>query len=205
MGCCSFPGRLPYPNYLYGQAPNAMSPQGQSDPNANPYTEQSVAPIAQQQGGAGPQYPAMPRPQQRPMPPQQPVQPQPQQQHPNLESIKQQSYNEIMAHEQAHANQLGGYGGSIHIDYDSNGIAVGGHVPVTFPALTPDNPDEALRGAQMIYRGALAPSNPSSQDVAVASRAQAIIGQAQVLINQKQMRLQAQQSNVSIQVGPAFP
>lgn len=105
-----------------------------------------------------------------------------------LEKLKSSRLAEIMSHEQAHASAAGGFGGAIHIEYDGNGIPVGGHVPITMPGLDRMNPEDSLRAFQTILNAALAPSDPSGQDMAVAASAQSRIGQAQLLINQKQQQ-----------------
>ncbi len=48
--------------------------------------------------------------------------------------MKQQRYNDVMSHEQAHlsaAKHLAASG--IHLDYDSNGVVSGGHVMINVP------------------------------------------------------------------------
>jgi cell wall-associated NlpC family hydrolase len=105
-----------------------------------------------------------------------------------LEQIKTERYNEIYAHEMAHASAAGAYGGGIQMQFGPDGMPIGGSVPVFFPALSKDNPEEALHGAQTIYNAALAPSDPSGADHGVAARAQSMIGAAQVLIQQKQQQ-----------------
>lgn len=110
-----------------------------------------------------------------------------------LENLRSKRYAEIMGHEQAHQAAAGSFGGGIHIDYDSQGIACGGHVPISIPGLDRQNPEGSLKSYKTIEGAALAPSDPSGQDMAVASHAQALMGKAQVLIDQKK---RAQQSKV---------
>ncbi|MBX2859835.1 MAG: hypothetical protein KTR14_01275 [Vampirovibrio sp.] len=105
-----------------------------------------------------------------------------------LAKLKQDSLAEVMAHEQAHQSAAGAYAGAIHIDFDANGIAIGGHVPITFPPLTEDNPEIALKGAEMIRAAALAPSDPSGQDMSVASQAMDLLGRAKVMMDKKRKR-----------------
>lgn len=114
-----------------------------------------------------------------------------------LEALKSEMFSKIMAHEQAHASAAGSYGGPIHIDYDSNGIAVGGHVPIMIPGLSKLNPEESLKAFEQILAAALAPGDPSGQDMAVASRAQDLMGRAQVMMDAKQQREVKLASSVS--------
>lgn len=105
-----------------------------------------------------------------------------------LKALRAERYADIMAHEQAHATAAGPYGGGIVIDYDSNGVAVGGHVPIHIPGLDPHNAETSRQAYKTIYNAALAPHDPSSQDMAVAAQAQSLMGQAQVLIDQKRQK-----------------
>lgn len=102
-----------------------------------------------------------------------------------LQAIRAEQESHIMAHESAHKSAAGAFGGSIVIERDGNGIAVGGHVPITIPPLDNKNPEVSMRSYQTIRNAALAPGDPSGQDLAVASHAQALAGQAQVLMSQK--------------------
>jgi hypothetical protein len=106
-----------------------------------------------------------------------------------LEDLKAKMFDKIMAHEQAHASAAGAFGGAIHIDYDSNGIAVGGHVPIMVPGLNKMNPEESLRAFEQIYNAAMAPGDPSSQDMSVAAMAQDLMGRAKVMMDQKGLNL----------------
>jgi hypothetical protein len=102
-----------------------------------------------------------------------------------LQKVKAESYAHILGHEQAHQSAAGGFGGGIHIEYDANGVAVAGHVPISIPGLDPQNPETSVRAYNTIRGAALAPSDPSGQDMSVAAHAQSLIGQAQVLMAQK--------------------
>jgi hypothetical protein len=102
-----------------------------------------------------------------------------------LEQIKTEMFDKIMAHEQAHSSAAGAFGGAIHIDYDSNGIAIGGHVPIMIPGLSKMNPEESLKAYETIYGAATAPGDPSGQDMSVAAQAQDLMGRAKVAIDNK--------------------
>ncbi len=104
-----------------------------------------------------------------------------------LDRIKAESFAKIMAHEQAHASAAGAFGGGIHIEYDANGIAVGGHVPIMIPELDPANPAQSLRNYMQVRAAALAPgADASGQDLSVAAQAASLMGQAQVAMQNKQ-------------------
>jgi hypothetical protein len=105
-----------------------------------------------------------------------------------LEELKTKMFDKIMAHEQAHASAAGAFGGAIHIDYDANGIAVGGHVPIMIPGLNKMNPEESLKAFEQIYSAAMAPGDPSSQDMSVAAQAQDLMGRAKVMMDQKDLK-----------------
>ena len=94
------------------------------------------------------------------------------------QAMIQQRYNEIYAHERAHKNAAGSYGGSIVIEKDSKGIPIGGHVDILMPVLDKNNPDKTIEHADVVIKSAMAPSDPSSQDYKVAAEAKAIKSQA---------------------------
>ncbi len=89
-----------------------------------------------------------------------------------------QRYDEIYAHELAHKQAAGSFGGSIVIEKDGNGIPVGGHVAIKMPGLNPADPEKTIQHADTVIRAALAPSDPSSQDLKVASEARNIKSKA---------------------------
>ena len=94
------------------------------------------------------------------------------------QAMIQQRYNEIYAHERAHKNAAGSYGGSIVIEKDSRGIPIGGHVDILMPVLNKANPDETIKHADVVIKSAMAPSDPSSQDYKVANEAKIVKNQA---------------------------
>jgi hypothetical protein len=114
-----------------------------------------------------------------------------------LNKIKAESYAHILGHEQAHQSAAGGFGGGINIQYDGNGVAVAGHVPISIPGLDSQNPETSLKAYNTIRGAALAPSDPSGQDMSVAAHAQSLMGQAQVLMGQKK---QAQSLGIPLDV-----
>lgn len=102
-----------------------------------------------------------------------------------FESAKQKRFDQIYAHELAHQSTGGSLAGGIVMELDGNGVAVGGHVNIKTPVFDKRNPDECLKQAEIVYRAAMAPGDPSSQDKAVASNASNIMSQAFFAIKEK--------------------
>lgn len=91
---------------------------------------------------------------------------------------------EVKAHEQAHLSAAGSLavsGASFTYQTGPNGVryAVGGEVSISTSPVNGD-PAATLKKADAIRRAALAPANPSSQDLIVASKATAMAGKARV-------------------------
>jgi hypothetical protein len=90
----------------------------------------------------------------------------------------------VKAHERAQVAAGGPYvrGGPTYtyvVGPDGNRYAVAGEVKIdTSPV--PNNPDATIRKAQVIKRAALAPSDPSPQDRAVAARADQMAMKAKI-------------------------
>ena len=102
------------------------------------------------------------------------------------DALIQKNYSEIYAHEKAHQNAGGSLAGAIVIEKNEEGIPVGGHVNIKMPSLNPQNPQKTIDDANTVIRAAMAPSDPSSQDYAVAAQAQNIKMRAQALKNEHQ-------------------
>ena len=115
------------------------------------------------------------------------------QQHAQKQALIRKNYAEIYAHEKAHQNAGGALAGPIVIEKNEEGIPVGGHVNIKMPSLNPANPQKAIDDASTVIRAAMAPSDPSSQDYAVANQAQNIKMQAQA------MKKEGQGSKLDIQ------
>lgn len=96
---------------------------------------------------------------------------------------------EVRAHEQAHVAAAGGLaqGGptyTYHYGPDGRAYAVGGEVNIdTSPGRTPE---ETIDKARQIRAAALAPSDPSDQDRAVAAAAAQLEAQARQELTQQQ-------------------
>ena len=105
-----------------------------------------------------------------------------QQQEQALNNLRSERYSEIMTHERAHQSAAGGFAGGITINYDKNGVAFSGSVPITVPALNPSNPSQSITAGNIIKNAALAPFRPSGADKNVAAIASNLISKAQKLI-----------------------
>jgi hypothetical protein len=91
---------------------------------------------------------------------------------------------EVRAHEQAHLAAAGPYAnGAPKFEYqtgpDGKQYAVGGEVSIDTSAV-PGNPEATARKAQTIKRAALAPRDPSPQDIKVAAQAAQLEAQARL-------------------------
>lgn len=88
---------------------------------------------------------------------------------------------EVRTHEQAHAAVGGSYAGAPSYTYthgpDGQRYAVGGEVSIDTSAVAGD-PQATLSKMEIVVRAALAPAEPSAQDLRVAAQAQAQMVQA---------------------------
>jgi hypothetical protein len=88
---------------------------------------------------------------------------------------------EVRAHEQAHAAVGGVYAGAPTYTFtngpDGKRYAVGGEVSIDVSPV-PNDPEATLRKMEVVLRAALAPAEPSAQDLRVASQAQAQMTEA---------------------------
>jgi hypothetical protein len=101
-----------------------------------------------------------------------------------LEGLRKESYAHILSHEQSHAMAAGSLASGIVIEFNGDGIAVAGHVPVHF-GFNPTDPESSLKNAQTVKAAAMAPGDPSAGDFAVAAKAEAYMGMAQMLIQER--------------------
>jgi hypothetical protein len=94
-----------------------------------------------------------------------------------------QTDERVRAHEQAHQSVAGGLARSKSFTYvtgpDGNRYAVGGEVKIDTSAVAGD-PEATARKMQRVQRAALAPSDPSPQDLAVAAAARATESAARI-------------------------
>ncbi|TRO23255.1 hypothetical protein EQ826_07665 [Ectopseudomonas mendocina] len=90
---------------------------------------------------------------------------------------------EVRTHEQAHAAVGGQYAGAPTYSFkrgpDGQSYAVSGEVGID-TAPVPNDPEATLRKMEIVLRAALAPIEPSPQDLRVAALAQAQAAQARV-------------------------
>ncbi len=93
--------------------------------------------------------------------------------------LKKRQYNKIYAHEAQHKTKGGSLAGPIVVEKDANGVAVAGHVDIKMPVLDRINPENTIKDAKTVISSALAPSDPSNQDLKVAAQAKAILSEAQ--------------------------
>lgn len=94
---------------------------------------------------------------------------------------------EVRTHEQAHASVGGAYAGAPTYTFkrgpDGKSYAVGGEVSIdTSPV--PNDPEATLRKMELVQRAALAPAEPSAQDLSVAAEAAAQATQARAELAQ---------------------
>lgn len=91
-----------------------------------------------------------------------------------------QRENQVRAHEAAHKAAAGQFAGPITYSYavgpDGKRYIVGGEVSIHTPASS--TPEETIRNMEQVKRAALAPGDPSPQDMAVAAQATMKIMQA---------------------------
>lgn len=107
-----------------------------------------------------------------------------------IEELKKRD-REVREHEQAHINAGGNFikGGasfSYRVGPDSKRYAVSGSVNIDTAAV-PNNPEATIRKADVIRQAALAPANPSAQDIRVAAEASEMARQAQAELSKQRM------------------
>jgi len=87
----------------------------------------------------------------------------------------------VRRHEQAHAAAGGPHAGAPSYEYtqgpDGKQYATGGEVPIDTAPIRGD-PQGTISKMETVRRAALAPSDPSAQDLKIAAQAQAEIGRA---------------------------
>ncbi len=94
----------------------------------------------------------------------------------------------VKAHEMAHKTAGGELTGPVHYKYqkgpDGGLYIVGGEVPIKIKV--GKTPEETIQIARKIKRAALAPSDPSPQDRAVAARASILEMKARIELSKQQ-------------------
>ena len=101
---------------------------------------------------------------------------------------------EVRNHEQAHASVGGRYAGAPAFTYtrgpDGQSYATGGEVSIDVSPI-PNDPEATLRKMELVQRAALAPAEPSAQDLRIAAQAQALAAQARAELGQQQREQRA--------------
>jgi hypothetical protein len=104
---------------------------------------------------------------------------------------------QVRAHEGAHQSVGGNLVGAASFSYqtgpDGRQYAVGGDVPVDMSTDGSD-PQAMIAKMQQVQAAAMAPSDPSGQDYAVAAQAAQIASQAQILLAQQRSQEYQRQS-----------
>ncbi len=97
--------------------------------------------------------------------------------------------HEVRAHEAAHAASGGAYAGSPQYQYqqgpDGKTYATDGEVSIDMSPVSGD-PEATLDKAEQIRAAALAPAQPSGQDLKVAQKAQSMANKAKIELTQQQ-------------------
>ncbi len=105
-----------------------------------------------------------------------------------------QTDQHVRQHEAAHASAGGALAGSPTYDYttgpDGQRYVIGGETPIRIPSVSASNPAQSIQELEQVVHAALAPSDPSSQDRAVASQAETEIAKAQSEETQKTLKSQ---------------
>jgi hypothetical protein len=95
----------------------------------------------------------------------------------------------VRAHEQAHSAVGGNYAGAPSYTFkrgpDGRSYAIGGEVGIDVSTIAND-PAATVRKMEQVQRAALAPADPSGQDISVAARAQALAAQARADLSTQQ-------------------
>lgn len=101
-----------------------------------------------------------------------------------------QTDRKVRAHEQAHKTVGGPYAGAISYETvtgpDGRQYAVAGEVEIDVSPV-PNNPEATIRKMTVVERAALAPPEPSPQDIAVARTAQQLRLQAQQQLSEQRL------------------
>ncbi|MFO7812480.1 MAG: putative metalloprotease CJM1_0395 family protein [Pelovirga sp.] len=115
---------------------------------------------------------------------------------------------EVRAHEAAHAAAGGSYAGAPTYDYqrgpDGRTYAVGGSVNIDISPI-PGDPQATLQKARQVRAAALAPAQPSAQDMKVAQQAQALATEARNEMSQEQIAERQRQLNHEQDAESGFP
>ncbi len=123
----------------------------------------------------------------------------PQQQQLDRQAIAELSSRDadVRSHEQAHASVGGAYAGSPSFTMqrgpDGKSYAVGGEVGIDVSAV-PNDPAATISKMEVVMRAALAPADPSAQDLRVAAQAQGLASAARAELAQQRRADAAEQA-----------
>lgn len=116
--------------------------------------------------------------------------------------------HEVRAHEAAHAATGGAYAGSPQYQYqqgpDGKAYATDGEVSIDMSPVSGD-PEATLDKAEQIRAAALAPAQPSGQDLKVAQKAQAMASKAKIELAQQQAEELSAAANLDTASTPLAP
>ena len=108
----------------------------------------------------------------------------------------------VKAHEAAHKAAGGSFAGAAHYTYvtgpDGKKYAVAGEVPIAIKK--GNTPEETIANMEIVKAAALAPSDPSPQDLKVAATAERIENQARIKLNQEKLQDLKKGTNLNILV-----
>ena len=111
-----------------------------------------------------------------------------------------QTDEHVRAHEAAHQAAAGSMGGAVSFTYetgpDGKSYAVGGEVPVDLSSGR--TPEETIARAQQVRAAALAPADPSPQDLSVAAAASQMEAMARAQMAQEQLDAQRTGSDTKV-------
>ena len=120
-----------------------------------------------------------------------------------VEKLKERD-REVRAHEQAHARVGGAYASAPSYTFqqgpDGKRYAVGGEVQID--TSTERTPEATVRKMEIVIRAALAPAEPSSQDLKVAQQARAQMAEAQAQARAEKAEEQKSQRGEGSQSDP---
>ncbi len=116
--------------------------------------------------------------------------------------------HEVRAHEAAHAASGGAYAGSPQYQYqqgpDGKTYATDGEVSIDMSPVSGD-PEATLDKAEQIRAAALAPAQPSGQDLKVAQKAQSMANKAKIELTQQQAEELSAAANQDMTSTPLAP
>ncbi len=102
---------------------------------------------------------------------------------PEIQEAQAREY-EVIQHENTHAAAGGGYAGAISYEYGEDGFIVAGETQID-TSFDESKPEEMAAKFKTVKDAALAPGDPSGQDLAVAGEADSNMARATELVANK--------------------